>query len=82
MEDDYFCPLPMKWNAIYDSLLRVWEEEGRIPANKPPVPLILAAWHSTSGIMKLLRWKETLEWAQRHGCAEMVELGEKDKFRE
>jgi len=44
-ENDYFCPIPVKWNEIYKSLLRVWEKCDLPDSDKPPVPLILAAWH-------------------------------------
>jgi hypothetical protein len=65
---DYFCPTPMVWDEIYTSLLKVWETEGEKPEDKPPVPLILAAWHDMPGLMKLLRWKDTIEWADKHLC--------------
>lgn len=81
-KSSYFCPMPSKWNDIYTSLLRVWEEAGDDPKDKPPVPLILAAWYDTLGLMKLLRWKETIAWAEKHGCLHLIpELKEEDKFR-
>jgi hypothetical protein len=81
-KDDYFCPMPMIWNDIYVSLLRVWEAEGKHPSKKPPVPLILAAWNDTPGLMKLLRWRETIEWADRHQCTHLIpKLKDEDKFR-
>jgi hypothetical protein len=61
--EDYMCPMPMKWNEVYSSLLKVWEREGQIQNDKPPVPLILAAWYKTPGIMKAIRWQETIQWA-------------------
>lgn len=33
---------------------------------KPPVPLILAAWHYTSISEKQQRFKQQLEWADSH----------------
>jgi len=81
-KDDYFCPMPMKWNEAYTSLLRVWEEAGRNPKDKPPVPLILAAWPNTPGFMKLLRWKETIAWAEKHNCPHLIpDMKEEGKFR-
>src|SRR4030065_293103 len=65
-EDDFVCPMPMKWNEIYTSLLKVWEKTGKDSKDKPPVPLILAAWHDAPGPMKLLRWKDTIAWANNH----------------
>src|ERR1019366_2580586 len=34
------CPLPDKWNRIYEALVRAWDSGGRI-GDPPPVPLIL-----------------------------------------
>lgn len=74
--------MPMIWNEIYTSLIRVWENEGKKPLDKPPVPLILASWHDTPGLMKLLRWKETIEWAEKHTCKHLIpDLKDEDKFR-
>ncbi len=81
-QDDFFCPMPMKWNETYTALLNVWEQSGRDPKDKPPVPLILAAWHDTPGLLKLLRWKETLAWAESHKCSDLIPtLKEEEKFR-
>lgn len=81
-ENQYFCPMPMKWNDIYKSLLSVWKEQGQKPEDKPPVPLILAAWHDTPGLMKILRWKETIAWAEKHGVGHLIpELADDEKFR-
>lgn len=81
-KDDYFCPLPPIWSDICGKLCAVWEKEGSNPADKPPVPLILAAWYDTPGLMKLLRWKDTIAWAQRHNCSHLIpELKENEKFR-
>jgi len=81
-KDDYFCPMPMIWNDIYTSLIRVWESEGKAPVDKPPVPLILAAWHDTPGLMKLLRWKDTIAWAEKHNCSHLIpDLKEEDTFK-
>lgn len=78
---DFFCPMPLKWNEIYQSLLKVWEKQGASVDDKPPVPLILAAWHETTGLQKLLRWKDTLQWAEKHNCLDSIpELKEEEKF--
>jgi hypothetical protein len=63
------CPMPQKWNQLYELLpgrKRVgygWE---------PPLPLILAAWHDTPALAKMLRLREHLEWADRHGALPAV----------
>jgi hypothetical protein len=49
---------------------RLWEMlpiRFRDRANiRPPAPLILAAWHDTSPMLKMLRLKEHIEWAAQH----------------
>lgn len=42
---------------------------------EPAVPLILGAWHETSALLKMLRLKEHIDWADQHGV-----LDEVDKF--
>ncbi len=82
MQHDYFCPMPMKWNEIYMSLLKVWESLGSPQDDKPPIPLILAAWHETSGLQKLVRWRETLRWAEMHDCSHLIpELTVDERFK-
>ena len=82
MEDDYYCPMPIKWNEICQNLLDFWEKHGKENNDKPPIPLILAAWYDTPGLSKLLRWKETIEWAEKQNCQHLIpELNEEEKFR-
>lgn len=71
MIDDYICPMPAKWNEIYLILVRIWERQGRNPNDKPPVPLILAAWHETNNTKKQ-RWKETIKWMSDHNCDHLL----------
>lgn len=81
-DNQYFCPLPAKWNEVYESLLQVWRKAALPESEKPPIPLILAAWHETTGMQKLLRWKETVEWAKKHECSHLIpELSDNEKFR-
>lgn len=42
---------------------------------EPAPPLILAAWHDTPALLKKLRLKGHLEWAEQHGSLDPV-----DKF--
>ncbi len=82
MKDDYICPVPRKWNAIYNTLVEAWESGGRTPGDKPPVPLILEAWHYSSDLEKRIRWEETRQWAETHQCIDLIpELKENEKFR-
>ena len=79
---DYFCPTPQKWNKIFNSLVEAWKEKNLSSDDKPPIPLILAAWHETTGLQKLLRWEETLLWAKRHECSHLIpELSNDETFR-
>ncbi len=81
-KDDYICPMPTKWSEVHTALVAVWKAEGQEPGEEPPVPLILAAWHETPSLMKHLRWIETVEWAERHGCSGLIQaLAEEEKFR-
>jgi hypothetical protein len=43
---------------------------------QPAPPLLLAAWHDTHAqVMKMLRLKEHIDWAEQHGMLDQV-----DKF--
>jgi hypothetical protein len=80
--EDFVCPVPMKWNDTHTSLLAVWKKAGSPPNDKPPVPLILAAWWEYPLIAKKARWLETIEWAEKHDCRHLIpELTEEEKFR-
>jgi len=35
---------------------------------KPPLPLILAAWHETPAMSKMFRLAEHIKWADNHGA--------------
>ena len=35
---------------------------------EPALPLILAAWHDTPALFKMLRLAEHIEWADKHGA--------------
>jgi hypothetical protein len=39
---------------------------------QPPPPLILAAWHDTPAMSKMLRLAEHIEWADKHGSLETI----------
>jgi len=70
-QKDRVCPMPMKWNDLYQLLLdtrRVgdgWE---------PSLPLILGAWHYSSNVEKMLRLEEHIAWAEEH--ASLVRISE------
>jgi hypothetical protein len=63
-ENSRLCPMPPAWSALWELL----------PARRlthtgwePPAPLILTAWHGTSGLEKSLRLAIHIEWAFRFG---------------
>jgi hypothetical protein len=71
-ENNRVCPMPSQWNALWEMLPnRKRTGEGWEPA----LPLILAAWHDTPALLKMLRLKEHIDWAEHHGV-----LDEVDKF--
>jgi hypothetical protein len=56
------CPIPPRWNALWELLPnRKRVGRGWVPA----LPLILAAWHEASGLEKMLRLEEHIQWAAR-----------------
>lgn len=58
--DGRVCPLPPKWNALWQVLSSARTGTG---SEKPPPPLILAAWHETTDEEKRRRVREQLLWA-------------------
>ncbi len=63
------CPQPNRWNDIWEML----PNKERVGNGwKPALPLILAAWHDTPHLSKILRFKEHLEWAADNGNLEEV----------
>jgi hypothetical protein len=65
-------PMPPQWNQLYGLLKNTRQKASG--GWEPPLPLILAAWHSTMPIEKQLRFKEHLEWAQQND--QLVQIGE------
>ncbi|WP_319526676.1 hypothetical protein [uncultured Desulfosarcina sp.] len=63
------CPMPMRWNQLYE-LLPNRRRKGA--GWEPALPLILAAWHDTPSLFKALRLKEHLEWDASHGAIDQV----------
>jgi hypothetical protein len=75
--EDFVCPEPKTWNEIYGKLCDIAKQRG-LP--KPPIPLILAAWWDTPAMLKMIRWRETREWAEKYGLRnEIPELREDQK---
>lgn len=67
--NDRVCPLPPLWNDLWEML----PNRARVGAGwQPPPPLILAAWHDTPAMLKMLRLKEHIDWAAKHGELESI----------
>lgn len=59
-ENSHVCPMPQRWSALWELL----PDRTRVGGGwQPPVPLILAAWNDTPGMLKMLRLAERIEWA-------------------
>lgn len=66
------CLMPEPWNALWEML----PNRQRNGAGwEPALPLILAAWWDTPIIAKMMRFREHLEYADRHAV-----LAEVDRF--
>ena len=68
-ENNRVCPLPTLWNDLFE-LLPDRKRSG--PGWEPPLPLILAAWHDTPVLLKMLRLTEHIRWAVDRGALESV----------
>lgn len=66
-ESNRVCPMPQRWNALWQLLPKPGGDHGQAPA-----PLILAAWHDTPTLLKMIRLTEHIEWAKEFGCLEQV----------
>ena len=64
-ENGRICPMPMRWNEFYT---RITEDQ----SSKPPQPLILAAWHETPALMKMIRLQEHIEFAAQTGRLDLA----------
>ncbi len=64
------CPLPDVWLTIWNMLPNK-KRNGNVW--NPSLPLILAAWHDTPAVMKMLRLLEHLEWADANGVIDEVD---------
>jgi hypothetical protein len=74
------CPAPMRWNEVFEQLLRYAHTHACTPA-QPPRPLILAGWWATNDVEKMRRWEETVEWAAANGCAALTEVADEDFYK-
>ena len=64
--------MPWQWNRLWEML----PDRTRSGSSwQPAPPLILAAWHDTPALLKTMRLKEHIDWAEQHAVLEKV-----DKF--
>ncbi len=64
------CPMPMKWNDLYQML----NDTKQVGAGyEPSIPLILGAWGNTSDEDKLNRLRIHIKWASDHN--QLDEIG-------
>ncbi len=71
-ENQRVCPMPSQWNVLWEML----PNRTRTGLSwQPAPPLILAAWHDTPAVLKMLRLKEHIDWAEQRGVLDQV-----DKF--
>ncbi len=68
-EKNRVCPHPPLWDQLW-KMLPNRERDGA--TWRPAPPLILAAWHDTPALPKMLRLAEHVEWAAQHGALESV----------
>lgn len=68
-KNNRICLMPMRWNELYQ-MLPDTHREGH--GWEPPLPLILSAWWDTPTLLKQIRFREHLEWAEKHNSLEEV----------
>lgn len=65
------CPNPGRWDETFKRLVDYAHLHDCTP-NEPPEPLILAGWAYSNDIEKMRRWEETVAWAEKNGCSNLV----------
>jgi hypothetical protein len=68
-KNDRVCPQTPRWQELYEILP---EKQRKGMGWEPPLPLILAAWWDTPALSKMMRLREHIEWADKHGCLDKV----------
>jgi hypothetical protein len=65
------CPNPMPWHEAFERLTKFAQLHPCAPPS-PPKPLILAGWVYSNDVEKMQRWEDTVDWAVKNGCANLV----------
>ena len=60
------CPLPNAWQQLWEMLPDKTTRVGDVW--EPASPLILAAWHETPVMLKMVRLAEHIQWAAKHNA--------------
>lgn len=70
-QNNRVCPMPQKWQQLYNMLNN--KKQKVTSGWEPSVPLLLAAWYETPPMMKILRLREHIEWAEKEGQLEKID---------
>jgi hypothetical protein len=73
------CPNPATWTEVFWQLTQYARIHQCSPPS-PPVALILAGWHFTNDVEKATRWEETVAWAERNACVDLVDVPGEDFY--
>jgi len=65
------CPQPQRWNELWQLLPN--RQQNPNGGWNPPLPLILGAWHYATGLDKILRLREHIEYAFQNGGFDEVD---------
>lgn len=69
-QNNRICPQPNHWHKLWDLL----PNKRRVGLGwEPPLPLILAAWWDTPSLLKAVRFREHLAWADDHEALDVVD---------
>ena len=71
-ENGRICPQPTRWDELWKLLPNKQQTAGG--GWKPSLPLILGAWHYTTGLDKVLRLREHIEYAYEKGVFSEVDI--------
>jgi hypothetical protein len=65
------CPMPGKWHELWEMLPN--KKRKSSGGWEPSLPLILAVWDEAPGLLKILRLKEHIEYADKHGVIDKID---------
>lgn len=68
------------WVARH-KLLEAFAKDTPCDPADPPILLILAGWAYSSNAERIKHWNDTVEWAEKNGCSELVTLSDNDYSR-